>query len=143
MSDLLHADLNRGLLTQLHAHQDMLLAMVQQTAALIEQVEILGANGPELAGMAADSEDCPVRIAALISVYAKAANITPATLVGPSQKRRHAWPRQAVMAAAARQGHGLSAIGRALGGRDHSTVSSGIKAHELRMARMKGTEADA
>jgi hypothetical protein len=132
---------SQDLLAQLHAHQDMLLAMVQQTAALIEHVEILGANGPELVGMAADSVDCPVRIAALISAYARAAHITPATLVGPSQKRRHAWPRQAVMAAAARQGYGLSAIGRALGGRDHSTVKSGIKAHNLRMAHMKGTEA--
>ena len=61
--------------------------------------------------------------------------ITLAELTGPSRCRRFAHPRQEFMALAYKLEHTTTPmIGRFLGGRDHSTICLGIKAHNRRVA---------
>jgi chromosomal replication initiation ATPase DnaA len=59
--------------------------------------------------------------------------ITVADLKGPSRERHIAWPRQEAMKAVKdRLGWSLPRIARLLGGRDHTTILKGIRAHEER-----------
>ena len=55
-------------------------------------------------------------------------------LVSKSRERRIAWPRQEAMYMMRLQGFTLNQIGRYLGGRDHSTVLTGVKRHLERLA---------
>ena len=59
-----------------------------------------------------------------------------ADLIGPSRERHIAWPRQEAMwrIRQACPHISLPGIGRLLGGRDHTTILHGIRAHEKRMA---------
>jgi chromosomal replication initiation ATPase DnaA len=58
--------------------------------------------------------------------------LTVDDLRGRARERNIAHPRQHFMHGARDAGHSLPAIGRYLGGRDHTTVLHGARAHELR-----------
>lgn len=65
--------------------------------------------------------------------------VTVADLLGQSRERRIAHPRQeamyllrSVMAPDGRPKYSLPDIGRAIGGRDHTTVLHGVRAHAAR-----------
>lgn len=59
--------------------------------------------------------------------------VTVDALKGEGRRRRETEPRQAFMHRAYRTGRwSLPQIGRFLGGRDHTTVLSGVRAHERR-----------
>lgn len=76
-----------------------------------------------------------VRFSEILATVAARHGVSPSELVGPSSKRRYAWPRQEVMAIAYRETPlSYPEIGRRLGGRDHSTVIHGVRKHEKRMA---------
>lgn len=60
-------------------------------------------------------------------------DLSLADLTGPSRLRKLAWPRQHFMAVASEQDHlSLPMIGAFLGGRDHTTVLFGVRAHAKR-----------
>lgn len=62
-------------------------------------------------------------------------NLSPSDLKGPSRRRQVAWPRQDFMVRSYALGHlSLPQIGRFLGGRDHTTVLHGVRAHAARQA---------
>lgn len=65
------------------------------------------------------------------------AGIDASAIIGKSREQFISELRQRVMYDASMAGIGLNAIGRSLGGRDHSTVAHGVKAHT---ERMKGTQ---
>lgn len=61
--------------------------------------------------------------------------VTVRRLMSPDRRRDVAHPRQHLMAALYASGrYSLPAIGQFLGGRDHTTVLHGIRAHSKRMA---------
>jgi chromosomal replication initiation ATPase DnaA len=62
-------------------------------------------------------------------------HLTPEELKGRSHERRISWPRQEAYYLCQRQGNTLKEIGAFFGGRDHTTVHSGIEAHTKRMQR--------
>ena len=60
--------------------------------------------------------------------------LTVDELKGPSHARAIAWPRQEAMARMrAETRNSSTAIGKFLGGRDHSTVLTGVQAHQARI----------
>ena len=62
--------------------------------------------------------------------------LTVEQLKGPCRLRQVAWPRHEAMARMrAETGRSLPAIGRFLGGRHHTTVLAGVRAHQAREAR--------
>jgi chromosomal replication initiator protein len=62
--------------------------------------------------------------------------LTVEDLRGPSRARRVAWPRQELMWRARRETRlSLPQIGDRLGGRDHTTVIHGVRAHQARLDR--------
>jgi chromosomal replication initiator protein len=63
--------------------------------------------------------------------------LTLAELRGPSCVRKLSRARQAAYAALKAEGYSTTQIGRWLGGRDHSTVVSGIKAHLARVEQQE------
>ena len=72
-------------------------------------------------------------MAIIIAEFAKANGLTVAQLKSPLRTRKYAWPRQVLMVKLWREtGRSLSSIGRALGGRDHTTVIHGIRAATAR-----------
>ena len=73
-------------------------------------------------------------IQSIIRRYSEAHQIPLRQLVGQDRRRAVSDVRQAAMWEASRAGYSVSEIGRALGGRDHSTIAHGITAHGLRMA---------
>lgn len=62
--------------------------------------------------------------------------VTIADLKGPNRSPAYAWPRQMAYAEVkkARPHLSMPEIGKAFGGRDHTTILHGIRAHEARMA---------
>jgi len=70
----------------------------------------------------------------VLSRIAAEAGLTVKELRGPRQSRRFAWPRQRAYTELAELGLSLPQIGRKMGGRHHSTVLYGIRAHEAREA---------
>lgn len=73
---------------------------------------------------------------AVIHHVAADTGVTPAQIVGPSRLRPHVRARQEVMRVAHRvMGLSLPVIGKALGGRDHTTVLAGVLAAERRAVR--------
>jgi len=79
--------------------------------------------------------ETPVTIRRIISVTAKHFQLQPADLTGPSRSRSIAQARAAAMyLARCLSGKSLVAIGRAFGGRDHTTVMHGIRATEQRVS---------
>ena len=79
---------------------------------------------------------CPRPTAAhLAQRIAAIRGVSLADLRSPSRQRAVAWPRQELMwALRCTAGWSLPRIGRYLGGRDHTTVLHGIRAHAKRMA---------
>ena len=70
----------------------------------------------------------------IISRVAERNGITTADLRGPSQERRMAHPRQEAMARLQIElGWSTPRIGRALGGRHHTTVLHGVRAYTDRL----------
>jgi chromosomal replication initiation ATPase DnaA len=64
--------------------------------------------------------------------------ITVEDLRGPCRARRVAWPRQELMWRARRETRlSLPQIGERLGGRDHTTVIHGVRAHQARLDRLR------
>lgn len=81
--------------------------------------------------------ETPVTIRRIISVTAKHFQLEPADLTGPSRARSIAQARAAAMyLARCLSGKSLVAIGRAFGGRDHTTVMHGIRATEQRVSEI-------
>jgi len=75
----------------------------------------------------------PDSMAAVIAATASAAGIEPRDLLGRSQRRRVAHPRQVAMALCRElPGASLEAVGAAFG-RDHTTVHHACRAVERRM----------
>lgn len=76
--------------------------------------------------------------AAIIAAVAQRHKLCVEDLEGPRRSRKIAWPRQEAMAELyARTSLSLPAIGRRLGGRDHTTVLYGIKRHMARVAAQR------
>lgn len=77
----------------------------------------------------------PVQCRMIIQSVATHYGMTVEDLIGPTQSRPFAYARHEAMFRV-RQERKLSlpAIGRIFGGRDHSTVLSGVRAHEARTA---------
>jgi len=64
--------------------------------------------------------------------------VSVAELRGPCRARRVAWPRQELMWRARRETRlSLPQIGERLGGRDHTTVIHGVRAHQDRLDRAR------
>lgn len=57
-------------------------------------------------------------------------------IMGDSRYRKHVWPRQMLMWEVKQRSPDISfpQLGRIFGGRDHTTMLHGIRAHERRMA---------
>jgi chromosomal replication initiator protein len=73
-------------------------------------------------------------LAVIIQQVARKYRVTCLDLLSDRRSRYVAWPRQEVMYRAYTETTmSLPAIGRHLGGRDHTTVMHGIKQHKLRM----------
>lgn len=72
---------------------------------------------------------------AMLRATAEANNLTPDELIGQSRKRRVCQPRQELMFRMYETGrYSLPLIGQFLGGRDHTTILHGVRAHRKRMA---------
>lgn len=70
----------------------------------------------------------------IISRVAEKHQISVADLLGPSPARRFSHPRQEAMAEVKETfAYSLPRIGRLFGGRDHTTVLFGIRAHQARV----------
>lgn len=64
----------------------------------------------------------------ILAAVADAFGVTPGDLYGPSRKRSCSWPRFAAMDLLyAQDGWSTVMVGKQLGGRDHTTVLTGIK----------------
>lgn len=74
------------------------------------------------------------KIAEIVQETAYLHGFMPADLVGQCRKADVCRARQAAMSAAHDAGYSLKQIGNALGGRDHTTILHGIKAHRTRVA---------
>lgn len=71
----------------------------------------------------------------IIAAVAFIHGLSVADLSGPSRHRSIAWPRQQAMwLCRAKPGVSLTAIGRFLGDRDHTTVLHGVRQVERRIA---------
>lgn len=74
-------------------------------------------------------------MADILEIVSDAYRISVADLRGARRTRAYAWPRQHAMWLMAQQPHlSLPMIGRFLGGRDHTTVLHGVRAHAARIA---------
>jgi len=73
----------------------------------------------------------------VIAEVAERHNMTMAAMLGDSRKRADAWPRQEAMYEVFVQCPHLSfkQIARAMGGRDHSTIITGVKKHCARIGQ--------
>lgn len=61
-------------------------------------------------------------------------NLNPENIIGRGNARAFAWPRQEIMWRARQEtAASLPMIGKLLGGRDHTTIIHGIRAHERRL----------
>lgn len=64
--------------------------------------------------------------------------LTISDLTGPCRERHIAWPRQKAMYRARKETMlSMPAIGHRLGGRDHTTILHGARAHERRLSEGK------
>lgn len=78
----------------------------------------------------------PPTIAAVQAAVAEAFRLPLAAMKGEVRDRDRAWPRQAGMALAFKiTGRSSTVIGRAFGGRDHTTVLYAVRAVAERRAR--------
>lgn len=76
----------------------------------------------------------------IIEMVAECHGYTREDLIGPSRLREIAWPRQEAMYVIRQvTGYSYPAIGRILGGRDHTTIIKGREACEERMKRKPET----
>lgn len=81
-----------------------------------------------------DGAPFPGTVRQIVERAAAITGMTEERITGPRRDRASAWVRQAVAYAASRNGPPkLSAIGRALGGRDHSTILYSIEQAEKRL----------
>lgn len=79
----------------------------------------------------------------IIAQVAEQHGLTAAELLGATRVRSIAYARQEAMWRISRElGRSLPEIGRMMGGRDHTTVLHGIRAHERRLAEAGKTDAD-
>ena len=77
-----------------------------------------------------------VSISHIIAAFSRYSGLTIEELKGPLKTRKYAWPRQDLMARLQREtGRSMPAIGRALGGRDHTTILHGIRQSKKRAAQ--------
>lgn len=76
-----------------------------------------------------------VALSEIIDAACRVCEISREQLVGPRRSRIYAWPRQIVMYIAREKcGHlSMPAIGRILGGRDHTTILHGVRACKIRI----------
>lgn len=94
----------------------------------------LGRSGPVNGGVASH-ERRPPTIRRVIGATARCHGLTPEDIVGPGRSRRVAHARAVAMYLARTLTAGsLEAIGRAFGGRDHTTVLHGVRVTEERRA---------
>lgn len=107
---------DQDVLAELQAHREALLAIVQAVERTIAAVEWNRTGA----------------LRGLIAQHAERAGVSVAAVIGPKRRADLNAVRQAVMAEAHKQGFSLNQIGRALGGRDHTTVSHGIRVHRAR-----------
>lgn len=78
----------------------------------------------------------PAEIGKIISLCAEHFNLPVEAITGRSHKRAVAWPRQLAYLMAKRcTGREWTVIGRAFGGRDHSTIITGCREAEERINR--------
>lgn len=78
----------------------------------------------------------------ILEEISKKHRISQASILGPSRKRPIAHARQHAMFEMAQQDHlSLPMIGQFLGGRDHTTVLHGVRAHKARVASEVSAEA--
>jgi chromosomal replication initiation ATPase DnaA len=117
-------------------------ALIRHGDALAKQQKMIDALMVKVARLEAklNRQYPPVRstaerdtIRAIAEAMALAAGLTLDDMTGRDRTHHVSHVRQAVMHQAHLAGHSTGAIGRALGGRDHSTVVTGIKAHLERL----------
>lgn len=78
------------------------------------------------------------RFAAILREVSDKYQIPIPLLIGPSRQRRVAWPRQEVMHRGYKETRlSTPQIGARLGGRDHTTVIYGIRAHAVRQGAVQ------
>jgi chromosomal replication initiator protein len=79
-------------------------------------------------------------IAKIIAEVARTTGMTPKMIIGQMRSRAVVVVRQLAYWRAAREtGASLTAIGRAFGDRDHTTILHGIRRHEERMSKPRST----
>ena len=80
------------------------------------------------------------RMRDVAALVAERHGLSLAELKGPSATRRIAWPRQEAYALIRKHCPNISypQIGQFFGGRDHTTVIYGVRAHEARVAGAAG-----
>ena len=76
----------------------------------------------------------------IIANHANAAGYPLSVIIGRKRGRALERVRQAIMFEARRNRFTLSEIGRALGGRDHSTVLHGARVHGARMGALENAK---
>lgn len=76
----------------------------------------------------------PERFRAVMRAVAQAHGITMDDLIGPSQKRIHARPRDKAAWRMFQMGASYSQIGRWMGGRDHTTALVAVRRHAALLA---------
>ena len=74
-------------------------------------------------------------VAEIVADVSRRHRVPPADIYGMRKFRQMVHARQEVMALAHAAGLSTTQIGRALGGRDHTTVMWGIRAHARRAAQ--------
>jgi len=110
-----------------------------------------GGDGTQPAGAAAAGSGRPdsgrrrrVSVARIVAVTAGHFDLEPAAVLGPSRSRSLARARSLAMYLARRlTGGSYTVIGRAFGGRDHTTVMHGTRIAAARLAAEQGFAADA
>jgi chromosomal replication initiation ATPase DnaA len=76
----------------------------------------------------------PMHWKRILEETAEKHSIRVADLTGPYRHREFSWPRQEAMWRMQRETRmSMPAIGRRLGGRDHTTVLHGIRQHQKRL----------
>jgi len=116
-----------------------LIAQIQRLQAdAVRLVEAINRMAEEVEAVAlASMPNTDETLAHIIARHARMGGVSVAAVMGPRRNGALVRVRQAVMAAALERGFSMSEIGRALGGRDHSTVAHGVKVHRSRMKLVK------
>lgn len=121
-----------GRVAQMEAELATLRATVAQLTDMVAQLT-LAMNGPTAAGAPSpELADLTAGLQRIALAFAEANRLTLADLCGPGRWVPLTHVRQDCMLAMREAGFSTLAVGRFLGGRDHTTVLSGVAAARRR-----------